>query len=868
MSTIRTRPLSGIAFLLASGAMLAPSTGLAAEADDPLAVIDGAAAPVGQPGGEAAASEADAGTAARAAAAAAPAQAARGIEEVVVTARKREESLQDVPVAVTALSGEQLERQALTSIEKIAQSTPQLVVVRGTSGSGASLNLRGIGSSFTSIGIEQSVAVNVDGVYYGQGRIINEGFFDMKQVEILKGPQALFFGKNATAGVISFTSADPGDTFEVMARTGYELTAEQVIGEAMISGPLTDTFGMRLAVRASDMSGGYIENVAPATTYTTLDIANGFAATLHDVPVPERDVPGEEELVARLTAKYQPTERFSVTLKGVSDRYRIRNATWINEFYSCPSGSTQVNPGEACDGDWRIQQNDVPADIAQTNPLLNRHGGRLYQDYDSYSGTLALAYDADTLALSSVSGYHHFENFFLGDYDATGAADGGTWGAERSEYRAWSSEQRLQTTLDGPLNFMLGLYNQSTRLDFLQEVIFPGGLEDSTVADPSTRYITLRKISRTEGDTFALFGQTIWNFLPDWELAPGVRYTHETKRSFFTQPYVIAPFQTVFVQYDPADPTTRITADQTFDNLAPEVTLSWKPTEDLTLYGAYKRGFKSGGFSGSALYSVNTTVNDLAFDPEEASGIEAGVKSTLLDGSLRLNVAVYRYEYDDLQVDFFDAANIQFITQNAGSAVTQGIELDGIWAPPAVDGLTFTFSAAFNDAQYDEFRNAPCYGGQTPAQGCTIQTFTDPATGREISRPLQDLSGEDTAFGPEWVGSLRADYTRPLGAGLLLGLSAGPRYSSDYSINAFGNPLTRQDAYVMWDAGLRLGADSGLWELALIGKNLSEEYVLTYGQDAPSTGSGTGTPEGQPSDLYGNPVFPRTIQLQFTYRYE
>src|SRR5579885_554696 len=122
------------------------------------------------------------------------------LEQVIVTARKRAENIQNVPVAVTALSAEQLDRQALTSIEKIAATTPQLQVVRGSSGSGADLSLRGIGSSFTSIGIEQSVAVNIDGVYYGQGRIINEGFFDMKQVEILKGPQALFFGKNATAG--------------------------------------------------------------------------------------------------------------------------------------------------------------------------------------------------------------------------------------------------------------------------------------------------------------------------------------------------------------------------------------------------------------------------------------------------------------------------------------------------------------------------------------------------------------------------------------------------------------------------------------------------------------------------------------------
>jgi outer membrane receptor protein involved in Fe transport len=154
-------------------------------------------------------------------------------------------------VAVTAISGKQLDKYSMRTIEEIAAGTPQLSVTRGSSGSGATISLRGIGSPYTSIGIEQSVAVNVDGVYYGQGRIINEGFFDMSQVEILKGPQALFFGKNATAGVLSFTSANPTNHFEALGRVGYEFTAKQSTIEAMVSGPVSDTFGLRIAVRAA-----------------------------------------------------------------------------------------------------------------------------------------------------------------------------------------------------------------------------------------------------------------------------------------------------------------------------------------------------------------------------------------------------------------------------------------------------------------------------------------------------------------------------------------------------------------------------------------------------------------------------------------
>lgn len=172
-----------------------------------------------------------------------------GLSDIIVTARKREESVQNIPVAVIAVTSEELANRNLNNIEAISQSVPQFVVARGSTGSGANLSLRGIGSNFTSIGIEQSVSVNVDGVYYGQGRVLNEAVFDMQQVEILKGPQALFFGKNSTAGALSFTTADPGPDFEAMARAGYEFRTQDKYFEGMISVPLTDTLGARFAGR-------------------------------------------------------------------------------------------------------------------------------------------------------------------------------------------------------------------------------------------------------------------------------------------------------------------------------------------------------------------------------------------------------------------------------------------------------------------------------------------------------------------------------------------------------------------------------------------------------------------------------------------
>ncbi len=156
------------------------------------------------------------------------------LEEIVVTARKREESVRDIPVAVTAVSGEQLERYSLMRLEDVAELTPQMSIFRGTAGNAASINIRGIGPTTTSIGIEQSAVVIMDGAYYGQGRIINEGLFDTAQIEILKGPQALFFGKNATAGAINIVTNDPGDETEFIAGAGYEFDAEEYYFEGIV----------------------------------------------------------------------------------------------------------------------------------------------------------------------------------------------------------------------------------------------------------------------------------------------------------------------------------------------------------------------------------------------------------------------------------------------------------------------------------------------------------------------------------------------------------------------------------------------------------------------------------------------------------
>ena len=782
-----------------------------------------------------------------------------GIADIVVTARKRVESAQTVPVAVTAISAETIAKRDITSIEKIAAATPNLNVGRASNGSGAQLTLRGIGSSSTSIGIEQSVAVVVDGAYYGQGRVIQEGFFDLQRVEVLKGPQALFFGKNATAGVISLTTADPGNDPEFIARAGYEFKARQYQGEFIASGPISDTLGVRLAVRGSKMDRGYYENVSVNRTYTTLDIRSLLAAgtgnpTTHVATPAARYAPGEEEILTRLTVKYTPTSDLTVTVKGTYDYNKVNNSSWNYVAYNCglASGISQLS-GYKCGDEFVTHQNNIPTDIAPFIPF-SKEDGSLYNRYRSWALNSNITYDLGDVSISAVTNYNTNNNRFACACDFQ-SSDTGTWATENSTWKAFSQELRAQTSLDGPVNGMLGVLYQKTRRDFDQYVMF-AGLRDSLAA-PENRYVASAKDSFTKGETFAAFGQLTVKPVEQVEVAGGVRYTHETKDSYFTQPYNNLGLQYIFRDKADADGLGEVTADQKFNNWSPEVTVTYKPMDGILIFGGYKTAYKSGGFSNGGINSKfsNDPSADLTFNPERARGFEGGIKTTLLDRQLRLNLVGFSYKYLDLQVDFFNSPIFAFQTLTA-DAKTEGAELEFEFAPRAVDGLNVRGSVNYTKARYTNFASAPCYAGQTPTQGCNL-----------LSGTRQNLTGAPLAVAPEWTGNFGVGYEAPVGDGFKFGANVDARYSGSYIASGFGNPASRQDEYATLDAGIRFGAEDDNWELALIGKNLTNKQYVAGVVDGPSTGSGTGTANGVGADQLGFGALPRTVKVQVTKRF-
>jgi outer membrane receptor protein involved in Fe transport len=301
-----------------------------------------------------------------------------------------------------------------------------------------------------------------------------------------------------------------------------------------------------------------------------------------------------------------------------------------------------------------------------------------------------------------------------------------------------------------------------------------------------------------------------------------------------------------------------VTASQEFDNLSPEATITWQPTDDLLLFAAYKTAYKSGGFSNGGINSKfsNNPAGDLTFDEEEAEGFEAGIKATVLDNQLRLDLVAFSYDYKDLQIDFFNSPIFAFQTLTA-DAKTEGVEFEFEFAPYAVRGLNLRGSINYVDARYTDFDEGPCFAGQTIAQGCTLVNQIE---------ARQNLTGEELSVAPDWTGTLGASYDRDIGD-FRVGVWAEGRYSGEYLPSAFGNELSRQDDYIMLDAGLTFAAADGAWEVALLGKNLTDEFYVTGVVDGPSTGSGTGTANGVLADQTGFGNLPRTVKLQVTTRF-
>ena len=750
-------------------------------------------------------------------------------EEIIVTARRRAETLLDVPVAVTALGMADLQRYAANDLSKIGQLIPQVQIVRSGAGTGGSFTIRGIGSSAGDAGIEQTVSVNIDGIQISRGRAVLQSFFDVEQVEVLKGPQALFFGKNSPGGVISVRTAGPSSTFKGYVRAGYEFEADERYVEGAVGGPITDTLGFRLAGRASAMEG-WIVNTAPAR-------ANPIEPAF-PLPAGNRRQPGGDAYAGRLTLVWEPSDAFDLTGK-LFGNYSKENAESIAEVVcSNPNALPTTSGIPDTFGDCRLDGNrsstNAPTNAALLGPWPGApDDGKHFAKFRGIYGSLTGNYRAGDITFTSVSGFYDYKVNTWDNYDYTSI--GLVQSVNNDAYRSISQEFRVYSVVESPLNFVAGAFYENVRRN--QETngrIAPLG------PDPRNgKYETWDRPARNKGNTYSGYGQLIYKFGETVELAGGVRWTHEKKNIDMRHTHLHARFPAgVFL------PEGIVVAGDFKDtNWSPEATLTWHPTPKTTLYAAYKTGYKSGGFSNPSALSANyADINQARFGSETAEGGEIGFKGSFADGRISMNAAVYQYTFDGLQLSSFNAATTTFTIRNAASARTTGFELET--NVRITDELGFRGALGYNAARYRNFPTSACYAGQTAAQGCV--------------GGVQNLTNRPLVRAPDWSLTSGLTYDVPVGGDVAFGVSGDIKYTDDYYTQENLNPVALQREFLLLNASARIHHVDDLWELAFIGRNLGDKRYGISSADKPL---------GGPGQISQQPARTRELLVQGTFRF-
>lgn len=727
------------------------------------------------------------------------------IQEIVVTARRQEESLQDVPVAVSSLRGDVIENSRVVNTEAITSRVPTLNISVGGSGSGGQVSLRGVGSSNVSAAFDSAVAFDFDGVIISTMRIVQSAFFDAAQIDVLKGPQSLFFGKSATAGVLSIRSADPTPHLEATIRAAYELEEKGHTVEGYISGPITDTLGFRLAGSFNDIDQLY-ENRAP------------------NVAHPER---GEKNITLRGTLDWQPSDRLTANLK-VNYVGREADGEIRHTQVSCgPNGTADplfvlggaiVIPAgydcDAFDNEFWLPDSAPPLAV-QGPPGLDQNGGVPFNDTDVILARLRVDGQlSDTIGFSSLSGYFDFESRGQDFYGYGGVVGIGT-DLNHNKTKQLSQEVRVFSENLGPLNWMFGGYYEEREILFAaaQNAVNFGFFARDPITGSSFDW---HRRHYTDSRAYAAFGSFTYDISSSTEISGGIRYTKEKKTNRIRVPYVHAALSAPplnFIESGFESPELRFSDS----NWSPEIAVLHEVSPDVSIYAAYKRGFKSGGIDNSALpsnklseYAASGDFTPLIFESETAEGFEVGWKSYLAGRSIRLNGALFYYTFSDLQLQNFDPVAIQYSTTNAGEVQSRGAELDLLWRAP-VPGLSFSGAVAYTDAEFTE---------------------------SYVSNAGVDLKGRAPARAPEWAGYVSANYSAPIGAWTEFEVLGLANFSSSYFTDEGTFDDYVQDGYTTFDLTVSVGHIAERWKLSLIALNLTDKIYVNSSSGRPFQGPG------------------------------
>ena len=792
------------------------------------------------------------------------------IEEVIVTARKREERAIDTPVAVAVMTEEDLDRYYTRNLTELSQRVPGLEVIHGAGGgAGGNITIRGIGKppGTSDYGLDAPVSVVIDGMPFSRNHMIMTGFFDSEALEVLKGPQALYFGKNSPAGVIAIRSKSPdvGGEMEGFVRASYEFVTEDPAIEAGLSLPVGDTLAFRLAARGQDMKGGWLENVAVPLDLSPLYPGTDFATRGASYD----EYPAQKQAVVRFTTVFEPNERFDATLK-IFRSYTKRNDAGQTVLYACADGpgvnptffGIWPDPTQTCpDNRGRLERTGplLDARIAETLPYVTEDS-RFHYKLAQYVHTLQMNFEMDNFTLSSATGYWDYRHREYTNYGYT------SWGIVASKQgesgEAFTTEVRLSSNFDGPLNFTVGaFYEDAERTLNAGTQLFPSALTGGTWAGPgwyNGTHINYHQIWDNDVQSFSLFGSVDWQVSDRIDVSGGLRYTEEDREAIGGNVFenFFGVFSPAGYVYNPSDKS---------DNLSPEVTVSYHLKDDVMAYLAFKTGFQSAGISNPGTVSNLTSLpvevqNDtLIFDETTIEGFEAGLKGTFLEGRLRADLAAFWYESKDLQVGIFNSNTTTFTLQNAAVAHNWGFEASGIYQ--ATERLQLRFAGQYNHLEYDEWEDAGCH-----AVDDDIPATDLPRTGPGChvgagGEKIQDLSGIRYGNAP-FQANVGFTYDWPLTGGWYLGIDWDTIHHSKGK-RTLNQPYTEVPSRTVTHIGANLRSDSAPWQLSLICSNCFNEVYVTAIGNRPLAKINAGVR----GDMTAQVAPPRLVTLQATYSF-
>ncbi len=705
------------------------------------------------------------------------------IEEIVVTAEKREENLQDVPVSVSAFTGDTIEKLGLRQSVDITAQTPNFSVGYPNGDGGIpALFIRGVGLNDFGVLNQGPVATYADQTYIASNAAQIFQLLDVDRVEVLRGPQGTLYGRNANGGAVNFISRKPTTEWEGWGRASYG-SWESTKFEGAIGGPISDVIGVRASLLKID-SDGWLEN-----------------------QVTGNDQNGADDLAWRVLLEANPNDSTNLLVnlhggKSESDSTQYQHLGTLDPESELDPEFDQCTPAQIA----ALQCVDV-AGYSEYAPYFGLpavpgydDGNYDYEpknDTDFWGVSLTATFDVGEFEITSITSFDDIDDSRPEETDAS--PNPLIHGLLAVDQQTFSQEIRIAQDRDS-WSWLAGAYYMKD--EATDETGFDLPLLDFNFASHTDQEIT----------SMAIFADAKFDLSEAWSLSTGLRYTKED----IEQDVLL-----FLVPFDPVDPPlVEGSPDEDFDNVSGRVVLDYRVSDDILIYGGITTGFKAGGIQ-SSLDGI------FPYDEEKLISYEGGFKSTLADGRVRLNGAVFYYDYQDLQVfTFINVGDIGFsFLDNASDARVYGAEIELQMLP--TDQLFINLGLGLLDSEYEDFVN-----------------------------PDGDQSGNQVTLSPDVTFNGLVQYDVPLGDLGAVTFQVDWNYQDEVFFDSLNNPLLSQDSYWLYNGRVAWSSADEHWEAALWGRNLGDEEYLVYAFDLSFLGFH--------ERMLGTP---RSVGVEVTYRH-